>query len=334
MNANFTVQNLPGKRKALVAARPITLGEEIVSESPLGTVGPMLKSTFNEDAFFDLKHEYSGVEVISAVYRRMSPSQQTQFVQLHTTGHIVDTFVLNAFSDYSYLAGLEYVTLRVYNNICRANNSCRPNAMYSYNPNTQRGALRAIRRIDYGEEVTVEYQMIEDMSLQRLTSRNNFFQKNCGFSYDCPACRGPDRGRDSEQRARAGRLLETIINDRHSIPASGDSEARRTQRLERLDRYIDILRGLQISDGKMADALKHRAEVHRQGYQLAQRDGNDHFPSCRRDGTPLHHLASAKSDLLDAHMLKTICYGPAHPECDQVRSMIAEIMRLTVILQG
>lgn len=293
----------------------------------------MLVDTYDEDAFFDPDHMYSGVAAIQRVVDGMTLQEQQQFVALHSRQRNIQSIVQhNAFSDYDTDPnGHELVTLRLYNNISRANNSCRPNSVYSHNPETRCGVLRAVRNIANSEEITVEYQCSEDDSLREASDRETVFRTHYGFRCDCPACRGRQRREDSRRRVRACQLLAEIATERSNIPDDHGAEIDRAARLAIDDEYITTLHDLEICDFKLAAAYKYRAEVHMRGFKLAERDGHTHCITCQHEDTPWTHLRLARDDFLAADRLYEICYGPNHPECLKMRERFDEIRYLMIV---
>lgn len=333
MDVDFNVQQTRNKGMALFAARAFTTGDVIVSEPSLGSLPTMLSDTFDDESFFDPAHEYSGVPAIRRMVDGMTAHEHQLFAALYSRQqNIQSTVQNNVFSTFTTdHNGHELLTLRLYHIISRANNSCRPNSLYSHNPNTGHGDLRAIRNIANGEEITVEYQCHEKGSLRGVHERESDFRDHYGFRCDCPACRGRQRRRDNQWRIRASELSNGIITASKNVPNNDGVEADRAARLANHDEFVATLHNLEICDFKLSRAYKYRAEEHLRGYRLAQRDGEDHCPTCAKEGTPWNHLRLAREDLLAAGRIDTICYGSDHPECNEVQRMFAHVCHLMVV---
>ncbi len=311
---DFAVQPIVGHGMALVALRAFHPGEVVVTEVPLGQLPAIPSDVYDDDRLFDRNSEFNGFRLIQRMYDNMTPDQKALYEALHsTTKRVEDIMQINCFPTYSEHDGNELVTLRIYNCICRANNSCRPNAIFSYNEERNEATLRALRPIAAGDEVFTEYQGEPTMALRRVEARNEHFRAVYGFTYDCPACTLPERGEDSKRRYRAGQLLASIEHE--LTPNNGGSEAGRLQRLRRADKYIGLLQELHVCDYKLAFAYEHRAKIHEQGFELAQRDGIRHCPKCQETGTPLSHPEQAYLDLDWALYYTNICYGFEHRYC-------------------
>jgi len=330
MSARATVRTIPNKGQGLVAiGGTFREGDEIISESPLGEIPGTLMEIFDEDSFYDARHRKNGLHVIDIMVGSMSAPNRQLFNQLHSTdGTNPDIVLHNAFSNYSIVEGQHMHEVRVYNKISRANNSCEPNAMYSYNSTTGLGALRAIRSIPSGTEITIEYQALEEDSLRFKTHRRTKLRKQYSFVCSCTACQASTAvGRE---RDTAGVQAKQAELDRQSIPANGGTEAARVQRLVNLDTYITSLRNLDIRDFKLSNAYVHRAEVHRQGYELAKGNVAVHCATCIATNTPWGHLEQAQNDLLKALRNNSVCYGLEHLETEEICDLMAQVARLMV----
>jgi hypothetical protein len=120
----------------MVAARNFAPGEIIVQEAPLGHIGPTLNDPHNPNTFFDQNDIHNGVRLIESMIARMSNVQKRKFFDLHdSTMEVTKSrqkcaagiMQTNAFDDDTDdTLGQGMLTLRIYNNISRANHSCRP----------------------------------------------------------------------------------------------------------------------------------------------------------------------------------------------------------------
>ena len=99
------------------------------------------------------------------MYERMSNDDRDRFDKLHCQiqdQRLLSIVATNAFgTDEVDDDQQTRVTLRVYNKMCRANHSCQPNAMYSYNHQTGCGSLHALQAIGRNQEINIEYLLGE-----------------------------------------------------------------------------------------------------------------------------------------------------------------------------
>lgn len=77
--------------------------------------------------------------------------------------------------------------LAVYETSSRLNHSCVPNAYHGFNPEIQRFTVHAVRDIEPGEEITINYMGGQADTLIR-TQRLDHLRTNYGFTCTCVAC--------------------------------------------------------------------------------------------------------------------------------------------------
>jgi hypothetical protein len=328
---SYAVRATATHGQGLFATRPIAKGEEIISEEPLGVIGGILHHIFDDDQFYDPNQARNGVQAITTMVDKMTAQQAQQFRNL-ANSHPPDAHGVppaevgimqtNNFTDQRIDEhGQRLVTLVIFNDISRANNSCRPNALFSYdftNGPRGRGSLHALCKIDTGAEILVEYLASEDHSLQTAAARQDDLENAFGFRCDCEAC--DDDAEDDDQRQEAAAALEAV--DGHEPPTNRGEEK---VQIREATEYIDLLHALNIYDYKLAHAYECRAKIHRQSYDRAFRTGRKHCKTCLNQHTPWSHLYAAYLDISMVVTIHTTCYGLNLPKSQEALIMQVEI---------
>jgi hypothetical protein len=319
----------------MIANHNIDIGEEIASERPLGTI--KIQPTFSSARFFNPNGLSNGMDAITNMVNHMSPANQALFNALHRRTisplpHMINFSIMatNCFSSLHSEDGQEVVTLVVHNHISRANNSCRPNAIYAYDHVQNLGTLRALQAIPNGQEITIEYLASVDDSLQVGVNRRRELHRNYGFWCSCPACRNPmnlgqPNQADDTIRTRAGGRYQVISNT--PLPPGGLTHTAGTMWKTRANGYVRDLSDMEIADFKLAGAFIHRAEVHKALYQNAVQSAVPaaHCNKCAVAPHGWHHLNEARNDYAKAETRDRICYGPNHPQCEEVLASKEEV---------
>jgi hypothetical protein len=121
----------------------------------------------------------------------------------------------------------------VFENVARINHSCLPNAQGNFHAPLGRFNIHALRDIERGEEVTLNY-LPEHGAL--AASRGNRLKEGYGFACDCPACDLTSvRGKGGEARRIVTRtalkgFAATVEDNVQGL----ESELRMTERLIKL----------------------------------------------------------------------------------------------------
>ncbi|KAI0114520.1 hypothetical protein GGR51DRAFT_504756 [Nemania sp. FL0031] len=197
----YEALDIPGKGKGLVARCNIRSGTRIICEKPL----LLLPSVPPE--------ELQGK--VASQLRPLSKEEQRQFFSLHNNfpgrhalAGIVRTNALPCGSGAS-IGG-------VYLEICLINHSCLPNCHNSWNSETQRETIHAIRDILAGEELTISYG--PDGSGDPTPSRREHLQTNFGFTCHCELCSLPQEDlQASDNRRRQIQLLDEQIGNSFAV---------------------------------------------------------------------------------------------------------------------
>ncbi|KAL2070227.1 hypothetical protein VTL71DRAFT_13253 [Oculimacula yallundae] len=190
-----SVQEVPGKGKGLVALVNIPKGQRILCESPILTTSNLSSITLLER---DIKEK---LETLSNTKQRQFHRLHNNFSDKYPLSGIVRTNALPCGID-SPIGGL-YIT------ICFINHSCLPNAHNSWNSDTNRETIHAIRTVEKGEEITISYDK-GDVS----SSRRSFLKDSFGFDCSCRLCVLPSAElQASDDRRRQIKLFDIAVGD-------------------------------------------------------------------------------------------------------------------------
>ena len=134
----------------------------------------------------------------------------------------------------------------------RINHSCVPNLQIHYIPSTKTLVAHAVRHINKGEELTINYSSRVLIPRQQ---RTDIFDR-CGFKCVCRACTGPQAAA-SEERREAIRALEYDLEaferpDKY-VPHLGIPRTPQ-QALEVAELLIQLLREEGIADRGLQNA--------------------------------------------------------------------------------
>ncbi|KAF2772742.1 SET domain-containing protein [Teratosphaeria nubilosa] len=112
---------------------------------------------------------------------------------------VMSTFACNVF-------GMSGVGQGICYEASRFNHSCRPNAHHSYNPNLKKEVIYAIRDIQPGEEICLNY-MGGSASYQSNEERRERLFRDYGFYCNCAACMESFDGQSNGMRG----LLNVLV---------------------------------------------------------------------------------------------------------------------------
>ncbi|KAK3823274.1 MAG: hypothetical protein J3Q66DRAFT_279252 [Benniella sp.] len=164
----YYIRETPDKGKGMFAARSITRGACILSESPLLYVGKTSPLT-NAQVINTLSEENR------KVFFSLSNAFQEDPLLPHSTGIIrTNALPLGRVSH----EGAVYPTLS------RINHSCVPNAMHTWNPLTMKGYINATREIPADSEIFLDYMPLPI----RRPERRAVLQEGFRFTCRCEAC--------------------------------------------------------------------------------------------------------------------------------------------------
>ncbi|KAG6093087.1 hypothetical protein E4U30_004679 [Claviceps sp. LM220 group G6] len=185
----YTVQDIPGKGKGVVAARKIPKGTRIMSEEPL------LRLPKKEDNMMSpLAIRYQ--------LKALSKEQQDAFMSLHNAHsfrHLPEQYV--RIFETNCLPMDDVDEIAIFLEAARLNHDCDYNASFSWNGYIKRHVVHVLRDIQPGEEITISYHP----SLRTRDARLEALQKSFNFTCVCRLCSLPD-----EQSQARDRILEKI----------------------------------------------------------------------------------------------------------------------------
>ncbi|WEW61399.1 hypothetical protein PRK78_006889 [Emydomyces testavorans] len=275
----YDIQSVPRKGKGLVARIDIAKGQRILCEQPLFTVRNLSPISLME-------------RIIATELKALSKPEQRQFLALHNNfpgkHPFSGTVKTNALpcGPGSELGG-------IYPTICLINHNCLPNAHHSWNSDTNRETIHAIRPISAGEEITISYVGGDMLS----SSRRAFLQSGFGFDCDCRLCARP-------------------------LPDLQRSDARRLQ-IESLDHAIgDPYRVLSQPEDCLADChrLRQILDVEYEGSAVAT------IPRLYYDAFQISitHGDQARASVFAerAYRSRLVCEGEDSPETKRMKSLM------------
>lgn len=168
--ALFTIKDIPGKGKGLIASQTITPGTCILSESPLFTTENISSIETTES---DLAREVQA----------LAKESQLAFFSLHNNYPGEGSPISNIVRSNAYPLGPTSGIGAIFLTIARINHSCRPNAQQAWNSVSKKETVYAVRPIKIGEEITLSYHN-GGSSSQRRTDLKELFRFECA----CDAC--------------------------------------------------------------------------------------------------------------------------------------------------
>jgi hypothetical protein len=138
------------------------------------------------------------------------------------------------------------------------------NASLAYDPDRKIGTLRALRDIQPGEEIFINYRSEEHFTLSDVTQRQQTLQQSYNFTCQCPSCSltGAALRVDRDNRRE---VLQRFNDVSQAYTAFANDQQKNTHlvyRLQRATEYGTYLQALQITDGQLAWAYQKVAELH------------------------------------------------------------------------
>ncbi|KAK8900780.1 hypothetical protein QC760_010544 [Botrytis cinerea] len=197
----YTLREVPGKGKGLIATRMIPMGTCILSEEPIIRV---------PEAALDIQSLQTSIhEQVNA----LTPEQRQDFLSMHNI-HASDAVPLYlGIIQTNALPIGDYVReVGIFLDACRINHACDNNTQKSWNENTNRHTVYAKRNIENGEEITIFYLGV----LNKHQTRQEALRRKFAFTCSCRLCSlPPDESRESDRR------LDEILQLDNSIGRDG-----------------------------------------------------------------------------------------------------------------
>lgn len=191
----FTLEDIPGKGKGLVASCPIHPGSLIISEPPLFTTESLRNpANFEKD--------------LGAIVRSLPKDGQRAFLSLHNNRPGSEPFS-NIVRSNGYPLGPNSEVGGIFPQIARMNHSCRPNAQHSWNKKLQREVVHAVREIRKGDEMTLSYSTGGPSAMRKKELKTYF-----GFDCACEMCSLPPAElKVSDARLQKAQELDNAIGN-------------------------------------------------------------------------------------------------------------------------
>ncbi|KAF7953069.1 hypothetical protein EAE96_006289 [Botrytis aclada] len=172
----YSIQEVPGKGKGLIATRTIPMGTCILSEEPIIRIPENASDTALLRASIRKQ-----VEALTEKKRQAFLSMHNIYTTDTTPPHlgIIRTNAL-PFEDSVSEGG-------IFINACRINHACDNNAQKGWNENTKRHTIYAKRDIEAEEEITIFYLGI----LNKRETRQQRLLNKFAFTCSCHLCTLP-----------------------------------------------------------------------------------------------------------------------------------------------
>ncbi|KAG6089727.1 hypothetical protein E4U30_008316 [Claviceps sp. LM220 group G6] len=186
--AMYSLQDIPGKGKGLVATREIPKGTRILSEQPLITLPIKVPAEKVPD-------------LLSRQWESLNIDQRTAYLSLHNNVANVSK------NDRPQLVSIFYTNCREYGRedrlaifmeASRINHDCESNTEGEWNPNIKRHTVHAIKDIHAGEEITLCYAGAGYHDTR--ASEKKSFQRDHKFVCSCHTCNLPAEQREERDR--------------------------------------------------------------------------------------------------------------------------------------
>ncbi|KAI0317801.1 hypothetical protein OF83DRAFT_1171658 [Amylostereum chailletii] len=201
----FSIVDIAGKGKSMVAARDFELGELVVAERPL--------LVLPETMVYQPPYRSAGDVIAALIEHTMPPHVKRLYFDLRNSHP--NTPGMSAAEGISNTNGLTLGLFpgwpgpydAVFYYVSRANHSCSPNVRSSWELDAFTYELRAQRPIRVGEEITINYTNVYFPYEERQQDHISHW---C-FTCTCRACSLPPRERSQSDARR--RILHDLMPD-------------------------------------------------------------------------------------------------------------------------
>ncbi|KAF2825542.1 SET domain-containing protein [Ophiobolus disseminans] len=196
----YTLEDVPGKGKGLIAASDIPMGTRIISEKPFVTVPTQVRTM--EQQWIRV---YQQVLALSVHQKREFLAMDNVYPYTNPTEEYHGIFRTNALPIGSDLGGGG-----VFLHACRINHACDPNATNFWNENLDKLTIHAIRDIQKGEEITISYLEATRNKKARAKDLKQLFKFVCL----CQLCSLPrQQSKESDKRLDRVHQLDNLIEE-------------------------------------------------------------------------------------------------------------------------
>jgi hypothetical protein len=196
----FTLQDIPGKGKGLVATHDIQPGTLLISETPLLTTESLQDAnTIEKD--------------LAKIVRGLDKEGQRAFLSLHNNFKGEPNPFSNIVRSNGYPLGPSSDIGGIFPLVSRINHSCRPNAQHAWNEKVKGMLVHVVREIPSGEEITLSY-----LNGGPSTQRKQILSENFRFECSCELCSLPvSEVQESDGRLRQAQNLDDAIGDSQRV---------------------------------------------------------------------------------------------------------------------
>ncbi|KAI1409834.1 SET domain-containing protein [Hypoxylon sp. FL1857] len=194
----FTIKDVPGKGKGLVAQRQIRKWDVVLVDYP---------AMLAHMDLFDIVGDETRQDLLERALKQLSEKQQGELLSLarsHGGEPIEDILRTNIFG---VELGIEIPHLGLFPIASRLNHDCRPNVFWRWSVRTLTVEVIAMRDIEIGEEITQSYV---PLGLSYEDRKEDL--KNWGFSCSCSLCTSTksDRAASDKHRARLQHIYHEL----------------------------------------------------------------------------------------------------------------------------
>ncbi|KAI0886333.1 SET domain-containing protein [Annulohypoxylon maeteangense] len=187
-NLAFTIEDVPGKGKGLVAKRPIKKWDIVLVDHP---------ALIAHMDIFDVLGSEIREEILEQALKQLPEEQREEVMALERSmggEPIEDILKTNIFG---VELGFEIPHLGLFPIASRINHDCRPNVFWRYSVRTLAVEVIALRDIEPGDEITQSYVPL-GLSYQDRTDD----LKNWGFTCTCALCAASAHSRTTSDKHR------------------------------------------------------------------------------------------------------------------------------------
>ncbi len=194
----YTIEDVPGKGKGLLASKDIPKGTRIISETPVITSGEDVRNTD------DLQ-----VRICQQV-TSLSEAQRQEFTSManiHPYTNDAQKW-FGIFRTNSLPMGPDLAAGGVFLKACRINHSCDANSQNFWNENLNQLTIHASKDIRRGEEITISYMS----GSENRRVRQEQLWENFNFTCYCQTCSlPPEQSRNNDLKLDRIKEIDSII---------------------------------------------------------------------------------------------------------------------------
>jgi hypothetical protein len=199
-NPKYTLEDVPGKGKGLVAVANILKGARILSETPIITIPERVLEQKRAE------------KLICQQIDALSEDQRQAFFALpniHPYSNTAEQY-FGIFKTVGLPIQDDGMASGVFLEACRINHACDNNAQKHWNRNTKQHTVHALRDIPKGEEISI-YYLGRDMGRE---ARQKALQSKFKFTCTCRLCSLPEeQSNESDKRLEELAQLDDLIGE-------------------------------------------------------------------------------------------------------------------------